>query len=98
MFENNISETNSNNNIPDSSSTTYEQDEVDRFINSTSKYVNLPKRDSESSTYQFFKNKAKRKLVTKTFTDPITHQAKAPQIRVEYNVIDPIRQIKVRSY
>lgn len=65
------------------------QDEVDIFINSTSKFVNLPKRDGESSVYQFFKDKTKRKLVTKTFTDPITHQTKAPQIRVEYNVIDP---------
>jgi hypothetical protein len=43
----------------------------------------------ESSTYQFFNDKTKRKLVTKTFTDPITCQTKAPQIRVEYNVIDP---------
>jgi hypothetical protein len=50
-----------------------EQDDVDRYINSTSKYVNLPKRYGESSTYQFFKDKNKRKLVTKTFTDPITN-------------------------
>ena len=76
MFENNISETNSNN-IQDAS----EQDEVDKFINSTSKYVNLPKRGGESSAYQFFKDKIKRKLVTKTFTDPITHQPKTPQTR-----------------
>ena len=84
MLENNILDTN-NNNIQN----TYEQDEVDRFINSTSKYVNLPKRDGESYAYQFFKDKTKRKLVTKTFTDPITHQPKTPQMRVEYNVIDP---------
>lgn len=84
MLENNISDIN-NNNIHD----TYEQDEVDKFINSTSKYVNLPKRDGESFVYQFSKDKTKRKLVTKTFTDPITHQAKTPQTRVEYNVIDP---------
>jgi hypothetical protein len=65
---------NSNNNIQDTSSTASEQDEVDKFINSTSKYVNLPKRDGESSVYQFSKDKTKKKLVTKTFTDPITHQ------------------------
>lgn len=69
--------------------TTFEQDEVDTYINSTSKYVNLPKRDDESFTYQFFKDKSKRKLVTKTFTDPITNQQKAPQTRIEYMVIDP---------
>jgi hypothetical protein len=85
MPENNISDKNNNNNIPG----TFDQDEVDRFISLTSRYVNLPKRDGESSTYQFFKDKTKRKLVTKTFTDPITHQTKAPQIRIEYNVIDP---------
>jgi hypothetical protein len=65
-----------------------EQDDVDRFINSTSKYVNLPKMDGESLTYQFFKDRSKRKLVTKTFTDPLTNQQK-PQTRVEYNVMDP---------
>ena len=84
MLENSISNTNDNN-----IQNTYEQDEVDKFINSTSKYVNLPKRDGESSVYQFSKDKTKRKLVTKTFTDPITHQPKTPQTRVEYNVIDP---------
>jgi hypothetical protein len=88
MSENNISDKNSNN-IQDTSSITSEQDEVDRFVNSTSKYVNLPKRDGESSVYQFSTDKTKRKLVTKTFTDPITHQAKTSQTRVEYNVIDP---------
>jgi hypothetical protein len=66
----------------------FEQDDVDRFINSTSKYMNLPKIDGESLTYQFFKDKSKRKLVTKTFTDPLTDQQK-PQTKIEYNVIDP---------
>lgn len=84
MFENNISDK-----IITTYKTDLDKDEVDKFINSTSKYVNLPKRDGESSTYQFFNDKTKRKLVSKTFTDPITHQTKAPQIRVEYNVIDP---------
>ena len=88
MSENNTSDKNSDN-MQDTYSIASEQDEVDKFVNSTSKFVNLPKRDGESSTYQFFKDKTKRKLVTKTFTDPITHQTKAPQIRVEYNVIDP---------
>jgi hypothetical protein len=82
MSENNNSDISNNNNLQ-------EQDEVDKFINSTSKYVNLPKRDGESFVYQFFKDKTKRKLVTKTFIDPLTHQPKTPQIRVEYNVIDP---------
>ena len=88
MSENNSSDKNIDN-IQDTYSTASEQDDVDRYINSTSRYVNLPKRDGEAYTYQFFNDKTKRKLVTKTFTDPITHQAKAPQIRVEYNVIDP---------
>jgi hypothetical protein len=71
MLENNISDTN-NNNIQN----TYEQDEIDKFINSTSsRYVNLPKGDGESSIYQFSKDKTKRKLVTKTFTDqPKSHR------------------------
>jgi hypothetical protein len=60
MLENNISDMNSNNNIQDTSSTATEQDEVEKFINSTSKYVNLPKRDGESYTYQFFNDKTKR--------------------------------------
>lgn len=89
MLENNVLDINNNSDIHNTSSTNSEQDEVDKFINSTSKYVNLPKRDGESYIYQFAKDKTKRKLVTKTFTDPITHQTKAPQIRVEYNVIDP---------
>jgi hypothetical protein len=71
MLENNISDINSNN-IQNTPSTTSEQDEVDKFINSTSKYVNLPKRYGESSVYQFSKDKTKRKLVTY----PITHQPK----------------------
>jgi hypothetical protein len=70
LRENNISDTN-NNNIQN----TYEQDEVDKFINSTSRYVNLLKGDGESSIYQFSKDKTKRKLVTKTFTDqPKSHR------------------------
>ena len=79
MLENNISDISNNGNVQNTSSTTSEQDEVDKFINSTSKYVNLPKRGGESSAYQFFKDKIKRKLVTKTFTDPITHNLKYPR-------------------
>jgi hypothetical protein len=59
ISENNISDKNSNN-IQDTSLTTSEQDDVDRFINSTSKYVNLPKRDGKSSIYQFSKDETKR--------------------------------------
>ena len=55
MLENNISDINNNDNIQNTSSANSEQDEVDKFINSTSKYVNLPKRDGESSVYQFSK-------------------------------------------
>ena len=99
MLENNISDMNNNNNIQDTSTlSTSEQDEVDKFINSTSKYVNLPKRDGESSVYQFSKDKTKRKLVTKTFTDPIIHQPKTPQTRVEYNVIDPNQSDQGEKY
>jgi hypothetical protein len=54
-----------------------------------SKYVNLPKRDGVPSVYQFYKDKTKRKLITKTFTDPITHQTKTPQTRVEYSILAP---------
>lgn len=89
MLENNISDISNNGNVQNTSSTTSEQDEVYKFINSTSKYVNLPKRGGESSAYQFFKDKIKRKLVTKTFTDPITHQPKVPPTKLENNVIDP---------
>ena len=70
MFEDNISDINNNNIQDTSSSTTSEQDEVDKFINSTSKYVNLPKRDGESFVYQFSKDKTKRKLVTKNRYTP----------------------------
>ena len=87
IFDNKLSE-NINSEITNNN-TTSEQDEVDKYINSTSRYVNLPKRDGEALTYQFFKDKSKRKLVTKTFTDPITNQQKAPTTRVEYDVIDP---------
>jgi hypothetical protein len=75
-----------------------EIDDVDRFINSTSRYMNLPKRDGESLTYQFFKDKSKRKLVIKAFTDPITNQQKAPTTRVEYDVIDPNQTTRAKSY
>jgi hypothetical protein len=62
-------------------------DEVDAFLKS--KYVNLPTREGESLTYQFFNDKSKRKLVTKKFTDPVTKQEKIQQ-KVQYFVIDPI--------
>jgi hypothetical protein len=63
-------------------------DEVDAFLKSNSRYVNLPRKDGESLTYQFFNDKSKRKLVTKKFTDPVTKQEKA-QPKVQYSVIDP---------
>lgn len=39
-------------------------------------------------TYQFFQDKTKRKLVTKTFTDPVTNEERS-QTRTEYAAIDP---------
>jgi hypothetical protein len=73
MLENNISDINNNDNIQNTSSTTSEQDEVDKFINLTSKYVNLPKRDGESSVYQFLKTRQK-KVSNKNLYRP-THDA-----------------------
>lgn len=66
-----------------------EVDEVDSFLKSTSKYIRLPQRSGESITYQFFNDKAKRKLVTKVFVDPVTKQENPPQTKVEYTVLDP---------
>jgi hypothetical protein len=63
-------------------------DEVDAFLKLNGRYANLPRRDGESLTYQFFNDKSKRKLVTKKFVDPITKQEKAQQ-KIQYSVIDP---------
>jgi hypothetical protein len=63
-------------------------DGVDAFLQSNSRYVNLPRKDGESLTYQFFNDKNKRKLVSKKFTDPVTKQEKV-QLKVQYSVIDP---------
>lgn len=63
-------------------------DEVDVYISSPGKYLHLPRRDGESVTYQFFRDKSKRKLVTKLFVDPVTKEEK-PLIKIEYAAIDP---------
>jgi hypothetical protein len=63
-------------------------DEVDAYISSAGKYLSLPRRDGESATYQFFRDKSKRKLVTKSFVDPVTREEKS-LIKVEYTAIDP---------
>jgi hypothetical protein len=63
-------------------------DEVDAFLKLNGRYTNLPRRDGESLTYQFFNNKNKRELVTKKFIDPITKQEKLQQ-KIQYSVIDP---------
>lgn len=63
-------------------------DEVDVFIRSPGKYLQLPQRDGESSTYQFIRDKSKRKLVTKSYTDPVTKEERQ-QIRIEYAALDP---------
>jgi hypothetical protein len=52
IFDNELSE-NINSDITNNH-TTFEQDEVNIYINSTSRYVNLPRRDGEALTYQFF--------------------------------------------
>jgi hypothetical protein len=96
-----MSNNNNNNNPNDNNSNTINDnqpqnhepnstfdDEVDAFLKSNSRYVNLPRREGESLTYQFFNDKSKRKLVTKKFTDPITKQEKIQQ-KVQYFVIDP---------
>jgi hypothetical protein len=64
-------------------------DEVDVFIRSPGKFLRLPQRDGESMTYQFFRDKSKRKLVTKPFVDPVTREEK-PQTRIEYSALDPL--------
>jgi hypothetical protein len=63
-------------------------DEVDAYISSAGKYLSLPRKDGESVTYQFFQDKSKRKLVTKSFVDPVTKEEK-PLIKVEYTALDP---------
>src|SRR6266516_1106860 len=63
-------------------------DEVDTFLKLNGRYANLPRRDGESSTYQFFNDKSKRKLLTKKFVDPITKLEKTQQ-KIQYSVIDP---------
>lgn len=63
-------------------------DEVYAYISSAGKYLSLPRRDGESATYQFFRDKSKRILVTKLFVDPITKEEKS-LIKVEYSAIDP---------
>jgi muconolactone delta-isomerase len=63
-------------------------DEVDMFLNSTGDYLRLPKRDGESATYQFFRDKSKRELVKTTFRDPMTDEIK-PQIKVKYSALHP---------
>jgi hypothetical protein len=87
--KNNNNSNSINNNSPqDEQPNSTFDDEVEAFLKSNSKYVNLPRKDGESLTYQFFNDKNKRKLVTKKFTDPLTKQEKV-QLKVQYSVIDP---------
>ena len=87
LNENNSSPINNNNQLQTQPNPTFD-DEVDAFLKSNTKYANLPRREGESLTYQFFNDKSKRKLVTKKFTDPVTKQEKV-QLKVQYSVIDP---------
>jgi hypothetical protein len=63
-------------------------DEVDAFIRSPGNFLRLPQNDGESTIFQFFKDKSKRKLVSRPFIDPITKEVK-PQTKIEYVAIDP---------
>jgi hypothetical protein len=64
------------------------KDEVDRFVNSTGDFARLPQRDGESAVFQFFKDKSKRELATRTFEDPVTHE-KTETTKVRYKVLIP---------
>jgi hypothetical protein len=64
------------------------KDEVDRFVNSTGDFARLPQRDGETALFQFFKDKSKRELTTRTFEDPVTHE-KTSTIKVKYKVLVP---------
>ena len=72
-------------------------DEVDMFLNSTGDYLRLPKRDGESATYQFFKDKSKRELVKTTFRDPMTDEIK-PQIKSSTAQFIPTIRSKGKSH
>jgi hypothetical protein len=63
-------------------------DEVNAFIESSGKFLRLPQSDGESMTYQFFRDKSKRKLVSRPFIDPLTKEEK-PQTKIEYTALDP---------
>ena len=64
------------------------KDEVDRFVNSTGDFARLPQRDGETALFQFFEDKSKRELTTRTFEDPLTHE-KTSTIKVRYKVLVP---------
>lgn len=64
------------------------KDEVDRFVNSTGDFARLPQRDGETVVFQFFKDKSKRELITRTFEDPVTHE-KTSTIKVRYKALVP---------
>ena len=64
------------------------KDEVDMFVNSTGDFARLPQRDGETALYQFFKDKSKRELTTRTFEDPVTHE-KTSTLKVRYKVLVP---------
>jgi hypothetical protein len=44
--------------------------------------------DGETVVFQFFKDKSKRELTTRTFEDPVTHE-KTETIKVKYKVLVP---------
>jgi hypothetical protein len=71
-------------------------DKVDAFIRSPGRFLRLPQRDGESVTYQFFRDKSKRKLVSRPFIDPITKEEK-PQTKIEYTALDPHDPERERS-
>jgi hypothetical protein len=65
-----------------------DKDEVNLFVNSTGDYARLPQKDGESVLFQFFNDKSKRELATRTFEDPITHE-KIETTKVKYKVLIP---------
>ena len=65
------------------------QDDPQRdYPDSTSDFARLPQRDRETVLYQFFKDKSKRELTTRTFEDPVTHE-RTSTLKVRYKVLVP---------
>lgn len=75
--------------VKDKTDNDTQPDKVTEFLNSGGDFAKLPAEDGGKKVYQFFADKNKRRLVIKRFIDPKTKEAKDPQTRVQYDVIDP---------